>query len=163
VRTYRISVNDKEYVVEVDNPNASPATVHVNGKRFRVTIREKTTMAGPVPGLETRIEIEEPYVPAVTTTFVDATARLEPKPAETPAAASPPSEDTEQVIAPMPGKVMNIMVRVGDQVKRGDTLCNLEAMKMKSPIRSLSDGTIAQILISEGQNVNYGDVLFTLS
>jgi biotin carboxyl carrier protein len=62
----------------------------------------------------------------------------------------------------MPGKVLDIAVQSGSQVKQGDVLCNLEAMKMKSPIRSTADGTIAQIHISEGQNVNFGDVLFTL-
>ena len=62
----------------------------------------------------------------------------------------------------MPGKIMDIVVKVGDKVNNGDILCNLEAMKMKSPIRSTAQGTIAEILISEGQNVNYGTVLFTL-
>ena len=63
----------------------------------------------------------------------------------------------------MPGKILDIAAKVGDQIKQGDILCNLEAMKMKSPIRSTGDGVIAQVLISEGQNVGYGDVLFTLS
>jgi biotin carboxyl carrier protein len=63
----------------------------------------------------------------------------------------------------MPGTILDIAVKVGDQVAQGDTLCNLEAMKMKSPIRSPGGGTIAQILISEGQNVGYGEILFTLA
>ena len=63
----------------------------------------------------------------------------------------------------MPGKVMDIVVKEGDQVRHGETLCSLEAMKMKSPIRCTVDGTIAQILISQGQSVKYGDILFTLS
>ena len=63
----------------------------------------------------------------------------------------------------MPGKVLDILVKVGDTVQHGDTLCNLEAMKMKSPIRSTAAGTIAEVLASEGQNVSHGDVLFTLS
>ena len=72
------------------------------------------------------------------------------------------SDELEVVMAPMPGKVMDIAVKVGDKVGQGDTLCNLEAMKMKSPIRSPDEGTVAQVLISEGQNVGYGDILFTL-
>jgi biotin carboxyl carrier protein len=63
----------------------------------------------------------------------------------------------------MPGNIVDIAVKVGDKVAQGDTLCNLEAMKMKSPIRSPGAGTIAQVLISEGQNVAYGDVLFALN
>ena len=62
----------------------------------------------------------------------------------------------------MPGKILDIAVQPGTEIKTGDTLCNLEAMKMKSPIRATADGTIVQILINEGQNVNFGDVLFTV-
>jgi biotin carboxyl carrier protein len=57
---------------------------------------------------------------------------------------------------------LDIAVKVGDVVQQGDILCNLEAMKMKSPIRSPSEGTLVNVLIVEGQNVGYGDVLFTL-
>ena len=59
----------------------------------------------------------------------------------------------------MPGTILDIAVKVGDSVQPGDMLCNLEAMKMKSPIRSSSSGTVTQILISEGQNVGFGDIL----
>jgi biotin carboxyl carrier protein len=109
--------------------------------------------------------MDEPYVPSVTSTFVETMDEFSSEPAETedaPLVASAASEGQESVIAPMPGKVMDIVVKVGAQVKQGDTLCNLEAMKMKSPIRSPIDGTVAQVLIDEGQNVSYGDVLFTL-
>jgi biotin carboxyl carrier protein len=63
----------------------------------------------------------------------------------------------------MPGTILDIAVKVSDQVAQGDILCNLEAMKMKSPIRSPGEGTIAQVMITEGQNVGYGDILFTLN
>jgi biotin carboxyl carrier protein len=63
----------------------------------------------------------------------------------------------------MPGTILDIAVQPGTQVSQGDTLCNLEAMKMKSPIRSPGDGTVAQILVTEGQNVAFGDTLFTLN
>jgi acetyl-CoA/propionyl-CoA carboxylase biotin carboxyl carrier protein len=62
----------------------------------------------------------------------------------------------------MPGKILDIAVQVGSQVAQGEVLCNLEAMKMKSPIRSTKGGTVAQVRISEGQTVNFGDVLFVL-
>ena len=102
-------------------------------------------------------------MPAVTSTFVDVGVEPEAVPAAAASqTAAAPTEGAEAVTAPMPGTILDIAVKVGDQVAQGDTLCNLEAMKMKSPIRAPNQGTIAQVLISEGQNVGYGDVLFTL-
>jgi biotin carboxyl carrier protein len=164
VRTYQIHVNDKDYAVEIDDLGAAPVTVRVNGKTFQVTLTERTTSAQVAPRMDPYAEMEETYVPVVTSTFVDtADVSSSKEPVKVQALPSASGQELEAVVAPMPGKVMDIAVKAGDQVGQGDTLCNLEAMKMKSPIRSSGAGTIAQVLISEGQNVNYGDVLFTLS
>ncbi len=160
MKTYQITVNGKTYQVKIDDPNASPATVEVNGKKFTVEIAEpKTTPAAAKP--EEALFAPD-YAPTTTPTFVDTSAAMEQDLAEPTAASAAPSGDTITIIAPMPGKILDITVQVGQQIKNGDTLCNLEAMKMKSPIRSTADGTIAQILVSEGKNVQYGDALFTL-
>jgi biotin carboxyl carrier protein len=160
VKTYQINVNDREYTVQIDDPYASPVTVKVNGKAFRVQVNEPGDKARPAPQRDLAPDVDETYIPVVTTTFVETPTEpaFEADVKETAA----PAGDVESVIAPMPGKIMDIVVKVGDKVNNGDILCNLEAMKMKSPIRSTAQGTIAEILISEGQNVNYGTVLFTL-
>jgi biotin carboxyl carrier protein len=163
VRTYQITVNNREYTVEIDDPNVSPVTVRVNGKPFQVAVNEQVSAVAAPAASDTEALAEEAYVPVVTTTFVDVPTAPEPQAAQAPAPASAPGQGTTQVIAPMPGKIMDIVAKVGDQIKNGDVLCNLEAMKMKSPIRSTASGTVAQVLISEGQNVKYGDILFTLS
>ena len=158
MRTYQIVVNGKEYTVSIDDPNATPAAVEVNGQVFQVTIDEQRR-AGPTASVET--DVEATFAPIVTPTFVNVETEPEPdtKPSKAPASGAGP----DQIIAPMPGKILDILVKVGDRVERGETLCNLEAMKMKSPIRSTAEGTIAEVLASEGQNVSHGDVLFTLS
>jgi biotin carboxyl carrier protein len=166
VRTYQIRVDDQDYTVEIDDPNASPAIVQVNGIAFEVTIVGQTADVQPAQPVQPRravIDLDEGYVPTVATTFVETTPEVTPEPAQSEAKPPIEAEGAVEVVAPMPGKVMDVGVQVGDQVKQGDTLCNLEAMKMKSPIRTTSDGTVTQVLIREGQNVNYGDVLFTLS
>jgi biotin carboxyl carrier protein len=162
VRTYKIKVNGQDYTIEIDDPNASPVTVLVDGQAFEVTVSEPQTVVQTVRRSDARTELEEPYVPTVASTYVE--TAIAPPEISTSAPETPPvtGGDVHRVTAPMPGKVLDIAVQVGTLVKHGDTLCNLEAMKMKSPIRSTADGTIAQILISEGQNVNFGDVLFTL-
>ncbi len=160
MRSYQIAVNGQQYEVQIDNPDASPVMVQVNGKVFKVTVSERSSAAGLAPSLAGDVDVAELYVPAVTATYVQAAADQETEPGAPAARGS--GEGLVKVIAPMPGKIMDILVRVGDRVKHGDTLCSLEAMKMKSPIRSTGDGVVAQVLASEGQSVSYGDVLFTL-
>lgn len=159
MREFTIKVNDKEYSVEIDDPNASPAKVIVNGQAFTVALSEQRT-SRTVSSVRTDVELGQVYVPTVTSTFVE--TAVEQEETSVAQAAPAPTGAVSQVTSPMPGKILDIAVKVGTLVKHGDILCNLEAMKMKSPIRSIVDGTIMQVLISEGQNVNFGAVLFTL-
>ena len=157
---YQINVNGKDYQVEVDDLSASPVKVVVDGKPFQVTVTERGGAPRPRPSAPPQPELEEVYVPTVATTFVETAVEMP----EADAGAAPPAATGEghAVTAPMPGKVLDIVAGVGAKVKQGDTLCNMEAMKMKSPIRSTADGTVVHVAVSEGQNVNFGDVLFTL-
>lgn len=61
--------------------------------------------------------------------------------------------------APIPGIISDIKVSVGDQVKVGDTVLVIEAMKMENPIKSPRSGSIKEILVSKGSEVQSGAVL----
>jgi len=141
-QSLRIIVNGKPYLVEVDDLTASPISVRVNGKLFSVEIeslRESSVEGVAEPGA------------------------IAPSPAEisaVPKAVGAPGPSVKEVIAPMPGNIMDIRVGVGDRVSYKQELCNLEAMKMKNSIRSPRDGVIAAVKVREGQTVAYGDVLF---
>ena len=63
----------------------------------------------------------------------------------------------------MPGTILGVDVTVGQAVKKGDTLCILEAMKMENAIPAPQDGTVASINVTKGASVNAGDVLVTLN
>ena len=65
------------------------------------------------------------------------------------------------ITAPMPGDVVEVLVKPGDRVKVGQALCVLEAMKMKNLIRSPIERTVARVDVSPGQSVEYGAVLVT--
>ena len=65
----------------------------------------------------------------------------------------------ETIEVPLTGKITHINVKVGDEVKEGDTLCLLESMKMENPILAPVSGKIAQIGATIGQVVNPGEVL----
>lgn len=61
--------------------------------------------------------------------------------------------------APMPGVITSIEVEAGQQVKRGQTLLNLEAMKMVNAIRAPRDTVVSEILVKPQQQVAFGDEL----
>lgn len=73
------------------------------------------------------------------------------------------AEGRQQISAPMPGKVVRVLVSAGDKVEAGQGLFVVEAMKMQNEIRSPKTGTIERLLAKEGQPVNAGDILCFVS
>src|SRR5689334_25260421 len=69
------------------------------------------------------------------------------------------AEGRQQILAPMPGKIVRLLVKEGDHVEAGQGLLVVEAMKMQNEIRSPKSGKIEKLCAAEGQAVNAGDVL----
>lgn len=69
------------------------------------------------------------------------------------------SEHRQHVTAPMPGRVVRVLVRPGDPVKAGQGIAVVEAMKMQNEIRSPKTGKIERVLVAEGQPVSAGDAV----
>ena len=67
------------------------------------------------------------------------------------------------VVTGMPGRVAEIQVAVGDAVSAGQDLLVLESMKMLLPISAPADGTISELLVEVGQQVEEGDLLMRLT
>lgn len=72
-------------------------------------------------------------------------------------------EGTTSVKAPMPGSIIELVVKEGDYVESGDVLIVLEAMKMENELTAPQSGTVVKILVSKGATVNSGDPLVVLS
>jgi biotin carboxyl carrier protein len=64
-----------------------------------------------------------------------------------------------KIVAPMPGKVVRVLVREGDEVELGAGMAVVEAMKMQNEIKSPKKGKVQKVLVSEGAAVNAADVL----
>ena len=147
VSKYVIAVNGREFLVEVGDVSTSPVRVVVNGESKTVEFKETTRSS-------------------VARAQVDAVPEPEPtpKPALAPAtvATVPVSGEGHAVKAPMPGKILSIVVAVGDPVSEGDTVCTLEAMKMEMPITSTASGIVRGIHANVGDNVAYDDPLVTV-
>ena len=80
-------------------------------------------------------------------------------PAAAPAA---PVAGAETINAPMPGTIVNVQVKAGDAVTKGQVLLVLEAMKMENEIMSPRDGVIAGVHVSKGESVDSGKLLISL-
>jgi biotin carboxyl carrier protein len=73
------------------------------------------------------------------------------------------AEGRQQVLAPMPGKIVRVLVSTGDSVRAGQGLLVVEAMKMQNEIRAPKSGTIDRVRVVEGQTVNAGEVVVIVS
>ena len=73
------------------------------------------------------------------------------------------SEGRQQVIAPMPGKVVRVLAKAGDKIEAGQGILVVEAMKMQNEVRAPKSGQVERMLVSEGQSVNVGEVLAVVS
>jgi len=98
-----------------------------------------------------------PSAPAPAPASVPVPAPAPSAPSPAPAQASP-----NTVTAPMPGKVVRILIKEGEQVKTGQGLLVLEAMKMENEIPAPKDGVVKKIYVKEGDAVNTGDPLIEL-
>lgn len=72
------------------------------------------------------------------------------------------SGEEVEVKAPMQGTILDVRVNVGDEVKKGQVLCILEAMKLENEIVSPVDGVIVSVNTSKGQNANNQELLFVI-
>lgn len=86
-----------------------------------------------------------------------------PRRTAAPAAAAPAGAGSIKVEAGAAGKVFKLEAKVGDAVKKGDTLLILEIMKMETPVVAPQDGTVASIDVAVGDSVESGALLATLN
>ena len=122
--------------------------VNVNGTDYEITLDEVTGA-----------EASKPSAPVAQPAPAAA-----PAPAEAPAApaATAAPAGGEQILSPMPGNILNVNVKVGDAVKKGQVLLILEAMKMENEIMAPKDGTITSVNVQNGSTVESGALLVTI-
>lgn len=79
------------------------------------------------------------------------------------APAAPVSGGNTEIVAPMPGTIVNLPVKAGDAVKKGQVLVVFEALKMEQEVMAPCDGTVAAVLVNQGEAIEAGKVLVTLN
>ena len=138
MKEYKYKINGNLYNVVIGDIEDNIAHVEVNGTHYTVEM-EKKPKAAPAPKPVARPVAKPAAAPAAA-------------PAAKPAAASAKSG----VKSPLPGVILDIKVKVGDEVKKGQTIIILEAMKMENSINADKDGKVTAINVSKGESVLEG-------
>ncbi len=149
MKKYELTIKGKKFDVEVKDFGGATAKVAVNGNEYDVDITYK--------GGE----------PVAFTPSAPRPAAARPAAAAAPVAAAPaaaPAGDVSgnNVVAPMPGLIMKVLVKVGDTVTAGQKVMTMEAMKMENDINSGTAGTVKAVLVKEGDNVKEHQPLVTI-
>ncbi len=139
----RVKVGDQYFDVKVGDLSSRPVMAEVDGEMFEIWPEENG--AAPVEIVKVPIE----------------TAAQESAMAPKPVSAN--CDDARVVLAPIPGVIISISVKIGDTVKPGQELCMLEAMKMKNPIRAVRHGKIEDIIVNVGDHVKHGQLLLAFT
>jgi len=77
-------------------------------------------------------------------------------------ASQPPADGPQEIKAPMPGKIVRVLVKAGDRVESRQGLVVVEAMKMENELRAKAAGTVAEVRATEGSTVEAGAILVIL-
>ena len=138
MKEYKYKINGNLYNVVIGDIEDNIAHVEVNGTHYTVEMEKKP-----------KAEVAKPVVRPVA------------KPAAAPVAAAPAAKPAaggakSGVKSPLPGVILDIKVNVGDEVKKGQTIIILEAMKMENSINADRDGKITSIKVSKGESVLEG-------
>ena len=143
----KVIVDGVEYEVEVEELSSGKFRVSFEGESYEVTARD---LGIPLSTVE---------MPAPVSS---ASAPVSSAPVSAPAAPAPAPAGEGVVAAPMPGKVLKILVSEGEEVKTGQALLTLEAMKMENEIPSPKDGIVKKIHVKENDTVDTGQPLIEI-
>ena len=134
---YSVKIEDQTFTVEIEDINARPVLARVGDQVFEV----------------------QPEGGGVT----EAPKRAEVKTAALPAGARSQAMSGSSMLAPLPGTVIEVFVKPGDQIESGQVVLIIEAMKMKNSIRAVRGGTVGQVLVSSGQSVAHKQPLLSFA
>ena len=134
MKKFKFTIRGNEYEVHINSFEDNIAEIDVNGSIYQVELEEQ-----------------------VKTTKTPKLVRS--KPVQTKETKPKPAAGLSRVEAPLPGTIFKVIAKEGDEVKKGQSIMVLEAMKMENNILAEKDGVVNIIHVSEGDAVLQGDIL----
>lgn len=140
-------INDKPLNIDISDLGNNLANVLYNNKSYNIEIVELNKAEKfcviKVNGNTYKVDVEDQFDQLLKQLGLDSLA----------------ASKVAEIKAPMPGLVLNVKVAEGDEIKKGDNLLILEAMKMENILKSSTDGIIKKILIKQGDKVEKNQIL----
>ena len=148
----------KEIIYILENSDVNEIEVNFWGRKYRVSKQANVVVQdGSIPIEKSPRSVNEDQ-------------NISLNESETPESNTSDSEEGEELLSPMPGTFYSAptpedpsFVNVGDEVKKGQTLCIIEAMKIMNEIESEYDGTITDIKVNNRDPVEYNQTLFIIN
>lgn len=138
MKSYKFKINGNSYHVAIREASGNKVDLEVNGSQYEVELES---------------EVKTSKTPTLIRTEVRPTQKVEPLTT---------SASVKKITAPLPGVIMKLLVKEGDEVKTGDPLLILEAMKMENTILAEASGKIQSIKIQPNGSVLQGDLLMEI-
>jgi biotin carboxyl carrier protein len=153
MRRYHLRLLDRQFTIDVQELSAERFAVVVDGQSFDVSLSgdEDLPEVGVTPALASA---------GAPTRIAPPTVPERPAPAAAAAAVPRPrARGSATLCAPMPGVILELFVKPGDVVQRGQRVAVLDAMKMHNLIGAPAAGTIVEVCVAAGQAVGHGDAI----
>ena len=150
MKNFKFKINGTDYNVDINEVEGQEIKLDVNGTPYVVTVDKEMRAQKP----RTTIVSNTP-APRVAAATGDVQRASAPNPNS--------AAGGTKVTSPLPGTILDVFVNVGDQVKSGQRVVLLEAMKMENNIEADTDGTVTSVNVRKGDSVLEGDTLIVIS
>lgn len=141
--TALLTFDGRTHEADISEPEPDLFVAIIDGKVHRCTIEK-------LPSGETEAVINGKRIPV---------AAFDKKHLSSKPGAGGPGSGKISLIAPMPGKVVKVLLNQGDEVAANQGVIIVEAMKMQNEVQSPRSGKVIEIKVTEGQTVNSGEVM----
>lgn len=145
MKKFKFTINGNQYETEIVSIDENVAEVVVNGTSYTVEVDRS------IPVTKTPKIMRTVAVPSTDT---------HPSVSKTASPTAP--KGTGNIKSPLPGVILELHVREGDNVKIGQKLITLEAMKMENNINADKEGRVVTIKVGKGDSVMEGDILLVI-
>ncbi len=150
--------NGDQYSFSVDGRTYDLNILMVENGAYSIIHKGKSYNIETIPGDDPKKYVVNTILSSYEVELVDAASRY----SRSRKGDSDAAEDS-QIVAPRPGKIVKVMTEAGQEVKKGDTLVIVSAMKMESEYKAGKDGIIEEVLVKEDDTVDGGQIMIIIA